>query len=138
MEVKDKNCYTLYTKEKIGNQTFYMEFSAREGDNLNNKQLYVNIYMTLYNKRTQTEHNESNILSTGNFPMETIIVAKKAFHMLEDKFIDKFSSDKDITFYITWYDTKRRNVYYKYLNRYGYSFGNIYGKKALIKRVINK
>ena len=48
---------TFYIKEKIENQTFYMEFSNFDD---NEETVYINICVALYNKRKHAAVNEDH------------------------------------------------------------------------------
>ena len=109
-----------YINEPIGNQTFHMAFQEEQ---YNMDTVYINVYMTLYNKRTQIEANENAVRSTGINPMRTISVAMKAFNMLEADAILHHCGTENIVIYCTWLDNRRRDAYYHFLSRKGYKYG---------------
>jgi hypothetical protein len=116
----------------IGNQTLHMAFQEYDW---NLDTVYFNVYMTLYNKKTQIQSNEDNIRSTGLNPLATYSVAMKAFKKLEAKTLAEFNDRYDIVIFCTWLDRRRRDVYYKVLSRLGYRYGrNIDNEKCIYKK----
>lgn len=106
--------------EPIGNQTFYMEFQAEQ---YSADTVWINVYMTLYNKRSQIDGNEAAVRSTGLFPLQTIKTAIQAFNMLEADAIMHYCNTDNIIIYCTWLDNRRRDAYYHFLSRKGYRYG---------------
>ena len=109
-----------FINETIGSQTFHMAFQEEQ---YNMDTVYINVYMTLYNKRTQIEANESAVRSTGLNPMRTITTAIKAFNMLEADAIMTHCRSNNMVIYCTWLDNRRRDAYYHFLSRKGYRYG---------------
>ena len=130
MEVKfDFKEEEYYVEEKIENQTFRMAFQRTFKDN---KKEHYNIAMGIYSKRKHADKNEELALSTGENPMQSIVMAIKAFAMLEER-IKERCENKQIVVYCTWVDNRRRDAYYKFLSKKGYQYGNIGGKKCILK-----
>ena len=121
MEVQwDSLTNSTYIDEPIGNQTFHMEFQAEQ---YSADTVWINIYMTLYNKRSQITSNENAVRSTGLCPGQTLKVAAAAFKMLEADAIEHYCSTDNIIIYCTWLDNRRRDAYYWFLSRKGYKYG---------------
>lgn len=134
MEVQyDNENEWFIVKEKIDNQTFFMEFQLYDesGDTL-----YYNICMGLYNKRKHAARNEDEKRITGLNPMKTMFVAKKAFELLEQAVIE---SDPAMRKHIScgWVDNRRRDAYYRFLSKRGYQYGRI-GTCKCIYKIIEK
>ena len=132
MEVKwNGDLQETYVKEPIGNQTFYMAFQE---ENFSSDTIYVNVYMTLYNKKTQINSNENQIKTTGTNPIKTLAVARRAFDMLEYEMLQTYH-DRNVVFYCTWLDNRRRDIYYWFLSRRGYRYGKTpENKKCIMKK----
>lgn len=122
---------TYYIKEKIDNQTFEMQFQGyAETDDT----IYFNICMGLYNKRKHFVQNENEIRTTGTNPIKTIAVARKAFKMLESEVIERIKG-KNIHISCGWTNNKRRDIYYKFLSKYGYKYGRLGNYKCIYKLI---
>ena len=121
-----------YIKEKIDNQTFYMSFQE---ERLSIDTIFINVYMTLYNKRIHTDRNENLILTTGNNPIKTVLLARKAFNLLEEDALATYSND-NIIIACTWLDGRRRDAYYKFLSKKGYFYSKLPGnnQKCIMKK----
>ena len=89
---------STYINEPIGNQTFHMEFQAEQ---YSANTVWINVYMTLYNKRSQINGNEAAVRSTGLFPLQTIKTAMQAFNMLEADAIMHHCNTDNIIIYCT-------------------------------------
>lgn len=122
-----------FINETIGSQTFHMAFQEEQ---YNMDTVYINVYMTLYNKRTQIEANESAVRSTGLNPMRTITTAIKAFNTLEADAIQTHCPHGDVVIYCTWLDNRRRDAYYHFLSHKGYRYGSTPDthKKCIMKK----
>jgi hypothetical protein len=137
---KDSDGYiVLYKKEKLSNgQTFIMDFSEYD---YTADTLYVNIGVQVYRKRKKRDSEYNSCLVTSGVPAETAFLGMKSFRELEQIYIDaanKHWSDKykNIIFTVYWTDNRRRDVYYKFLKKYGYEYGMIHGYKGLYKKVV--
>lgn len=130
MEVKyDRENERYIVKEKIDNQTFFMEFQIfDETDDT----IYFNICMGIYNKRKHVGRNENEARITGLNPVKTVCVAIKAFDLLEKEVIERRPSKrKHIS--CVWVDNRRRDVYYKFLSKRGYQYGKLDNYKCIYK-----
>ena len=134
MEVKyDRKNESFIVKEKINNQTFFMEFQIFDETN---DTIYFNICMGIYNKRKHAGRNEDENRITGLNPMKSVLMAIKAFSLLEKEVIETYPNKrKHIS--CGWIDNRRRNVYYKFLSKKGYQYGKL-GKYKCIYKVIEK
>lgn len=117
----------------IENQTLHMAF---EMDDWTMDTVYFNVYMTLYNKRTQIEENESQIKMTGYHPMQTVAAAIKAFKILERETLWGFNRNYNVVIHCHWLDNRRRDAYYKFLSKRGYRYGKdpFDGNKWIFKK----
>ena len=134
MEVKyDRENEWYIVKEKIDNQTFFMEFQIfDETDDT----IYFNICMGIYNKRKHAGRNEDEARMTGLNPIKTVCVATKAFDLLEKEVIERRPSKrKHIS--CGWVDNRRRDAYYKFLSKRGYQYGKL-GNYKCIYKIIEK
>ena len=127
----DKENDEYYIKEKIGEQTMKMVFTMIDW---NEDTIHFNVYLTLYNKRNQINGNEAEVKMTGNNPLKSFFVARKAFNYLVWKVLDEYSYRYDVIISCTWLDNRRRDAYYKYLSTQGYRYGRINGEKCIFKR----
>ena len=133
MEVKwNGELQETYVKEPIGNQTFYMAFQEEQ---LSSDTIYINVYMTLYNKKTQIEENENQIKTTGKNPLATLAAARQAFDMLELDALQVHNDKYNVIIACTWLDNRRRDIYYWFLSRRGYRYGKTpTNKKCIFKK----
>ena len=117
-------------KEKMSNgQTFYMAFEDLEETE---DTIYWNICLSVYSKRKHIEINENEVRITGKNPMESVVMALKAFKILEETILKRYPFHTNII-YCTWVDNRRRNAYYKFLSKKGYEYGRLEGKKVIMK-----
>lgn len=122
-----------YIKERIGNQTFFIEFEDC-GTSNDNTTIYWNIGLGVYSKRKHIDRNEDLVLSTGKNPWATYKVGLKAFKILEQEILTTYP---DYSNYICcfWTDNRRREVYYKILSKFGYDYGyNWANRKVIFKK----
>lgn len=115
----------------IDNQTLHMEFQETYWTS---DTTYINVYMTLYNKRKHIESNEANVKMTGLNPIKTALVARRCFNLLEEVTVKHYLQWGDVIIYCGWLDNRRRDTYYKVLSRKGYTYGKLEGKKCIMKR----
>lgn len=129
------NEYAHYIKEKMSNgQTFYMELGAYDWTE---DSIYINIYVTVYNKRKHKDKILNDKTITGTSPFESAFLAMKAFPELESAAFAKWfrAGYDNVIITTTWVDNRRRDVYAKYLTKRGYQFGIIEGEKCLYKKL---
>lgn len=115
----------------IDNQTLHMEFQEVY---YTSDTTYINVYMTLYNKRKHIKSNEANVKMTGLNPIKTALVARRCFNLLERATVEYYQQWGDVIIYCTWLDNRRRDAYYKVLSRKGYTYGKLEGCKCIMKR----
>ena len=126
--------HSFYVEEKIDNQTFRMEFE-NVGETLDT--IYFNIAVSVYNKRKHQDANEQLIKITGKNPMATAMMAIKAFKMLEKSCNEYYNKNYNTFFYACWIDNRRRQVYEKFLTKFGYNYGSSpFGEKCLFKKYV--
>lgn len=128
----DNGFDVFYVKERIGTQTFYMEFSVCDETA---DTVYINVCVALYNKRTQAALNERNKVITGKDPIKTVSVGMKAYSMLEKEVLECYIHQKNVCFMVWWTDNRRREAYSKVLSKKGYVVGYMCGGKCLHKMV---
>lgn len=124
--------FTNFTYQtQINNQTFEMSMRCckRTSDSM-----YYDVSLEVYNKRKQRATNEDKKLITGLNPHATITEARKAFHLLENNVLDVYNKHYNIIILVGWTDNKRRDIYHRYLSRYGYSYNTFFGSKVLMKK----
>ena len=68
-----------FIKERIGNQTVKLVFQMHDW---NQDTIFFNVYLTLYNKRNQIISNEAEVKITGENPLQTFFIVRKAFKYL--------------------------------------------------------
>lgn len=128
-EMRTKGRY--YINHKLSNnQTLHMELSLYD-ENQETRQW--NIALEIYSKRKHSSKNENAKLITGKNPVESVFTAIKAFKILEKTVCEAYP-DMDHIIFCTWTDTRRRDVYYKVLHRWGYDWGQINGFKCIMKK----
>jgi len=115
----------------IANQTFQMSFELYD-ETLDTK--YFNIGMIIFNKRYNISKHENKIEITGQNPALTLAAATECFHKIEQKIINIYNDDYNIVFVARWLNSQRRDIYTRYLKRYGYTIGYD-GEKCLRKKV---
>lgn len=125
----DWKSHTYYIKEKIHNQTMCMKFEEYDRTS---DEIYFNVVLGIYNKRKHAASNENMVATTGKYPFESVAKAIRAFNLLEAK-IKELNYPKK-TIIITWADNKRRDAYYKFLSKKGYTYGFIENQKCLYKK----
>lgn len=118
-------------QNQIDNQTFEMSMRCykRTSDSM-----YYYVSLEVYNKRKQRATNENKKLVTGLNPHATITEARKAFHLLENNVLEAYNKHYNIIILVEWTDNKRRDIYYRYLSRYGYDYNTLFGSKVLMKK----
>jgi hypothetical protein len=120
---------SYFIKEKIDNQTFFMEFQIYDETD---DTIYINICMGIYNKRKHVERNENEVRMTGLNPMKSVATAIRAFNLLEKEILKRRTSKrKHIS--CGWVDNRRRDAYYKFLSKRGYQYGTIGRYKCIYK-----
>ena len=127
----DRENDEYFVKERIGNQTLKLVFQMHDW---NTDTIFFNVYLTLYNKRNQIEGNEAEVKMTGENPLQTFFVVRKAFRYLVWKVLEEYNWNYDLNIYCTWLDNRRRDAYYKYRSTKGYRYGRIDGEKCIFKR----
>ena len=124
---------TYYIKEKLSNgQTIFMALELYDERDCTN---YWNVYLTIYNKRKHTMSNLDAVKSTGKNPFESASICRTMFKDLVMELLKSgYNRDCDNMVTITWTDNRRRDVYYRYLHRFGYEYGTVYKSKVIQKK----
>lgn len=122
---------SFYIKIPIANQTFELSFYQYDVT-LDTKYFYVS--MVLYTKRKSIDKYGNLIETTGLNPHLTLAAATKCFHLLEKEIITRYNEYWNIVITINWLNSQRRDIYTRYLKRYGYTIGYD-GEKCLRKKV---
>ena len=125
------NTFMYWMEIPIENQTFRMFFELYDRT-LDTK--YFNVSMVVFNKRYNVNKHENKIEITGQNPALTLAAATECFHKIEQKIIKAYNEDYNIIFVVNWLDNQRRDIYTRYLKRYGYTIGYD-GEKCLRKKV---
>lgn len=123
----------FYIKEKLSNgQTLRFGFQLHSYSEDTD---YWNIYLGIYSKRKHIGRNESEkrITGMGN-PFEALALIKEALPKIEEEIL-LWSNQPRNVFFCHWIDNRRRDVYEKFLKRYGYSFSTFENRKVLLKIV---
>lgn len=126
-DLDNDECYVLIP---IENQTLRMGIQL---DEYTDTTIYGNIYISLYNKRKHSAHNEDNIIMTGLNPFKTIYYGIKAFKLLEDAALQGYNDRFKVVIYCSWVDNRRRDAYYKFLSKRGYRYDRLFGNKVIMK-----
>ena len=126
----DWDNYEYYVLIPIENQTLRMGIQL---DECTDTTIYGNIYISLYNKRKHSLHNEDNVIMTGLNPFKTIYYGIKAFKLLEDTILQEYNDSFKVIIYCSWIDNRRRDAYYKFLSKRGYRYNRLFGNKVIMK-----
>lgn len=131
----DRETDTYLEKRKIGRQTIELGMNYYD-ENLHDRKSWWNIYLSVYSKRKDKYTNMDKKIITGKDPFATVAAAREMFQNVESLLISSELINgpfDEITIFCTWVDNRRRNVYYKALSKYGYSWGTIDGQKCIMK-----
>lgn len=119
-----------YVNIPIDKQTLYMGFQMNYWTD---DTIYFNIVLAVYNKRKHKDYNENHILMTGQNPLATALLARKAFKALEQKTLEQYNDRYQVIIYCSWIDNVRRDIYYRVLSKMGYSYGRLWNQKVIMK-----
>ena len=124
---------TFYIKKKLQNgQTVYMALQLFD---VTDSTYYWNIYLSIYNKRKHSLKNLEGVKSTGKMPFVSLAMCRTMFNSLLTELLKSYYiEDADNIVYCTWTDNKRRNVYYHFLRKYGFEYGNLFNYKVIYKK----
>jgi hypothetical protein len=129
----EENCsYNLKKKFSSGNTVeieFFICANSEDGP------LIVEVCLRSYAKRKHKERIDFEFISTGRDALEPAIWATKC--LLEFPvflFSESFYRDRDqIVYEIYWSNARRRDVYHKWLSRYGFYFDRRFSGKCISK-----
>lgn len=128
----EDHSYTVKRKFKSGN-TVEMIFSVRQFSS--DGPLYVYVDLRSYAKRKHTNSPDFYHSIKGRDGLEPAMWATSLLlNFPEFLLAQHHLRDRDRVIYtIYWSDSRRRDVYYKWLSRYGFYFGMDEGQKCLTK-----
>lgn len=115
---------------RIGNQTLDMSFVMYDWTF---DSVYFNVVLEVYNKRKAKNDNMNSCKLTGQNPLATALIARKAFKQLEQYVLAEYNTDYNVAVHVCWTNSLRRDVYQKVLTSYGYTFGFFRGQRILQK-----
>lgn len=126
--------YSHVLKKKFDSgTTVEIEFYLGEMDTMG--PLYVEIGLRSFTKRKQKDKPDFEFTVRGKDGLEPAVWATK--HLLEfpEYLFSNWQYDhKDrIVYNVYWSNARRRDVYYKWLSRYGFYFDSSFGTKCLTK-----
>ena len=124
--------YTAKKKFDSGNTVeveFFLEESSVEGP------MYVQVGLRSFAKRKQKDKPDFEFSETGRDALEPAIWATKChLEFPETLFSEPFYRHKNrVVYNIFWSNARRRDVYHKWLSRYGFYFDGSGGTKCLTK-----
>jgi len=118
------------TKKLSNGQTVMMGFDLTDWNGDTN---YWNIELSVYNKRKDQYSNMDKIVVTGGSPFESFAAAREMFHSLLYDVLNEYGG-YDNVIYCSWVDNRRRDAYYKYLSKYGFTYTNLWGQKFIARK----
>lgn len=125
-----EGCQNYEINIPIYNQTFNMHFQeyAYSFDTI-----YFYVCMSVYNKRKNYDKNFAGNKITGEHPSLTLAAAAWSFRQLEYAVLEDWNDSHNVVIVVEWSDNRRRDIYTRYLSRYGYEIA--YAKtKCLMKK----
>jgi hypothetical protein len=127
-----KASYTAKKKFSSGN-TVEIEFFLEEADPFG--PLSVQVALRSYAKRKQIDRPDFEFRETGRDALEPAIWATKCLLDFPPSiFSEPYWLHKDrIVYNIFWSNARRRDIYHKWLSRYGFYFDVFDGTKCLSK-----
>lgn len=129
--IYDKESDTYQIKQKIDNQTFVMGFECVD---YTDDTAYFNVYMALYNKRKHMGINEETHRLTGKSPFKTAIAARNSFEKLEEYVVrEELRRHNNVYIMAFGTDSKRKDLYYRYLSSKGYQYGMYDNHRVIFK-----
>lgn len=132
-----------YVKEKLPNgQTLHMTFQVFN----KNDSCSFWVGLIIYKKRKQLSDDRLYLKGTGTLGIKTLLIARDIILEFEEYMKQIIYESKTIygrsftydKYYIAidWDDNRRRDVYKRGLQKYGYDYGFETGFKCLRKRII--
>ena len=131
----DQDNYSYVLKKKFDSgTTVEIEFWLTEADT--EGPLYVEVGLRSFTKRKQRDQPDFEFTVRGKDGLEPAIWATKCLlEFPEFLFSQHYWTYKDqIVYNIYWSDARRRNVYHKWLSRYGFYFDSSGGTKCISKK----
>lgn len=118
------------TKKLSNGQTIMMGFDLSDWNNDTN---YWNIELSVYNKRKDRYTNMDKIVVTGGSPFESFAAAREMFFSLLYNVLNEYSRYDNVV-YCSWVDNRRRDAYYKFLSKHGFTYTNLWGQKFIARK----
>lgn len=126
-----------FVEEKYDGQIYHMSFYG--GTNNKEDLAAFGVYLYITSKRKHEPNFENEIQETGKHPFYSVKWAIKAFNQLEQEVLnEELEKYKKVIIFVRWIDNRRRDAYYKILNRKGYEYNFYNGKKCIAKEFINE
>lgn len=117
-----------YIKKKIGKQTAVLEFQ-HEYDSHDTS--YFNVFLSIHTKRKTIDNNLATKKLTGLNPIEDIVAIKRMFEKLLNYFLEH--EHYRVALCVRWIDTRRKNVYTRYLAKYGFKMTKFDNSECLMR-----
>lgn len=114
-----------------GDQIVRMGFEAY---NFTLDTIHYNINLVVYTKRKKMYEHFDHKDITGLRPHATIVAMRQAFEALLDHCLRDYLEYYNILIGCYWLDTRRRNMYYRFLSRYGFRYGRVDGQRLIFRK----
>jgi hypothetical protein len=123
--------YTIKTKFDSGT-TVEMIFYVLEFDRMS-PSVSVEVCLNSYTKRSQVRTPDFYYTARGKDGLRPAIWATNLLLKFPAFLLDDwaFQHKDEVVYTIFWSEARRRDVYYKWLSRYGFYFGQASGSKCL-------
>jgi len=128
-----ENCTYVLKKKFDSGATVEMEFYL--GEYSTEGPMLVEVGLRTFTKRKQKDQPDFEFSVRGKDGLEPAIWAtKNLLEFPEFLFSEPFYQHKDrLVYTISWSNARRRDIYYKWLSRYGFYFDVSFGSKCLTK-----
>lgn len=128
----DNNSYILKKKFPSG-VTVELEFFLGECDPYG--PMYVQIGLRSYTKRKQRDQPDFEFSVRGKDGLEPAVWATEALLEFPEYIFNEsyFRHKTSLVYEIFWSNARRRDIYHKWLSRYGFYFSSSEGNKCLMK-----
>jgi len=133
--IYDRESDQYYQRRRVGNQTIELGMNCTDWIE-ENKESWWNIFLTIYNKRKDAFTNMDKKVITGQNPFATFATARDMFYDVEAEVLKReleYGHSNKVVIFCTWVDNRRRDAYYRVLNKHGYDWGKCSGGKCIMK-----
>jgi len=133
--IYDRESDQYYQRRRVGNQTIELGMNCTDWVE-ENKESWWNIFLTIYNKRKDAFTNMDKKVITGQNPFATFAAARDMFYDVEAEVLKReleYGHSNKVVIFCTWVDNRRRDAYYRVLNKHGYDWGKCSGGKCIMK-----